>query len=91
MDYPILVDTLSLELSILYFKGVPVKVSIKWYISFHVMKIVFRKTLIRLFGQQWRPWRTAAQGGISDPTEAQGDISVCQNTCLHVSRMKRVN
>ena len=29
MDYPIHIDTLSMELSILYFKGLPVKISIK--------------------------------------------------------------
>ena len=33
MDYPIHIDTLSMELFILYFKGFPVKISIKWYIS----------------------------------------------------------
>ena len=30
MDYPIHIDTISMELSILYFKGLPVKISIKY-------------------------------------------------------------
>ena len=29
MDYSIRIDTISMELSILYFKGLPVKISIK--------------------------------------------------------------
>ena len=35
MDYPIHIATISLELSILYFKGLPVKLSIKQCISVH--------------------------------------------------------
>ena len=39
MDYPILIDTISLELSILYFKGLLVKLSINYL--FLSLKIVF--------------------------------------------------
>ena len=35
MDYTILIDTIRMELSILYFKGLSVKSSIKWCISVH--------------------------------------------------------
>ena len=35
MDYPIHIDTISMELSILYFKGLPVKMSITWCNSVH--------------------------------------------------------
>ena len=43
MDYPMNIDTISIELSILYFKGLPVKTSIKWCIAvpkdcFHLNK-----------------------------------------------------
>ena len=33
MDYPIHIDTISMELSVLYFKVLLVKISIKWCIS----------------------------------------------------------
>ena len=33
MDYPIRIHTTSIELSTLYFKGLPVKISSKWCIS----------------------------------------------------------
>ena len=33
MDCPIHINTLSMELSILYFKGLQVKISMKWGIS----------------------------------------------------------
>ena len=33
LDYPIHIDTICIELSILYFKGLPLKISIKWCIS----------------------------------------------------------
>ena len=35
MDYSIQIDTISMELSISYFKGLLVKISIYWYISVH--------------------------------------------------------
>ena len=34
MDYPIHIDTVSLELSILYFKGLLVKNSLKWCVLY---------------------------------------------------------
>ena len=33
MDYPIHIDAISMELSILYFKGLPAEISIKWYVN----------------------------------------------------------
>ena len=33
MDYPIHIDKISMGLSILYYKGFPVKIAIKWCIS----------------------------------------------------------
>ena len=45
MNYTIHIGTISMDLSILYFKGLPIKISIKWYISVpehdDSLKIVF--------------------------------------------------
>ena len=35
MDYPIPIDTITMELSIMYFKGLQVKISLKLYIFCH--------------------------------------------------------
>ena len=40
MDYPIHIDTISKESSILYVKGLPVKISIKWFISLHIVIVL---------------------------------------------------
>ena len=48
MDYPIYIDTISMKLSILYFKGLLVKISIKWCTSIPEVCIYLDK--------QCRPW-----------------------------------
>ena len=71
-DYPIHIDAMSMELSILYFKGLSLK--ILQNDVFLSMKIVF------ILSYNEMPFLVAFYLG---PT-------VCQSTCLPVSRMKRV-
>ena len=76
MDYPIHIDTIRMELSLFYFKELQVKISIKSCIS--VPEDCF----------------ILANSADSDemPPYAVFHLvfTVCQSTCLPISRMKRV-
>ena len=76
MDYPILLDTLTVELSILYFKEVPVKISINYV--FQSLKL----TLILA---------NSADPDEMPPYAAFHLVFIfCKSTGLSVSSMKRV-
>ena len=75
MDFPIYIDTTSMELSILYLKGFPVKS----YLIF--MYMYFCPTFFFFIANS------------ADPDEMPHFIwvfTVCQSTCLLVSRMQRI-
>ena len=82
MDYPIHTDTISMELSISYFMGSQVKISIKNYAPLS-QKIVF------ILANSTDPDILVFTVCERDP-----DIlvfTVCENTFFIVSRMKRIN
>ena len=83
MDYPIHIDTFSMELTILYFKGLPVKISIKWWTS--VLEDWF------VLGKQYRPWWNVPLWGISSGSSlfAKVPVYLCiknEKGCIYVVR-----
>ena len=76
IDYPIHIDTKSMELSILYFKWLRVKISINDVHVFLFLKIVFI---------------LSSKQTSADPDEMPPTPLLFKSTHLQVSRMKRVN
>ena len=68
MDCPIYIDTQSMELSILYFNGLPVKISMKWGIS-------VPEDCVYLSKQCW-PWWNATLCGISSGSSLFAKVHV---------------